>query len=135
MSMRKCCGLPRQRRGFTLVELLVVLAVVATLLTLIAPRYWGTETAARETVLKENLRALRVALDQYYADRGAYPDALSDLVDARYLRTIPIDPVTGSAETWRTVAPKPSEVSSGGIADVRSGASGADRQGTPFVSF
>src|SRR5260221_5164680 len=80
--------------GYTLIELLVALAVIALLLSIVTPRYFGSVSKTEETVLKENLHLMRDALDKYYADAGRYPDALGDLVTKRYLRSIPDDPVT-----------------------------------------
>ena len=83
--------------GFTLIELLVVLAIVATLLSLVAPHYLGSVDRAKEVVLKENLATLRSTIDKYYADTGRYPETLQELVQQRYLRAVPEDPVAQSA--------------------------------------
>lgn len=122
--------IPRQRAGFTLVELLVVLAIVATLLSLAAPRYIGSVDKAKESVLRENLATLRSAIDKYYGDTGKYPAALSDLIAKNYLRRIPVDPVTDSATTWIVVAP--ADAQKGAVFDVRSGASGKGRDGAAY---
>ncbi len=115
--------------GFTLIELLVVMAIVATLLALAAPRYFQHIERAREAVLRENLATLRDAIDQYHADKGRLPDTLQALVDARYLRAVPLDPITERSDTWLLVPP---EDDLAGIHDVRSGAPGASTDGTPY---
>ena len=118
------------RRGFTLVELLVVLAIISLLLTIAIPRYFGSVEKSKEVALKENLQVLRSGLDQYYADKGEYPAALTDLVTHHYFRSVPLDPVTESSATWRLVPSPNGEIS--GVADVRSGAKGKTREGIPF---
>src|SRR5471032_1444314 len=97
-------GAPRPA-GFTLIELLVALAIIALLLSIVTPRYFNTVDRAEEAVLKENLVLLRDSIDKYYADTGKYPDVLGDLVTKRYLRSVPSDPITQSAETWVVVPP------------------------------
>jgi general secretion pathway protein G len=87
------------QRAFTLIELLVVLAVTATLLSLVAPQYMGSIDAAKEQVLRENLASLRATLDKFHADTGRYPESLDELVTARYLRSVPLDPFTNSSAT------------------------------------
>lgn len=116
--------------GFTLIEMLVVLAIVALLLSVATPRYFGSLEKGREVALQENLRVLRVTLDKFHADKGRYPDTLDELVEARYLREVPLDPITESATTWVLVPPK--EPGQQGVADVKSGASGSARDGRRF---
>ena len=93
----------RRTSGFTLIELLVVMAVIATLLTLAVPRYFASMEKSREAVLHANLALMRQTLDKYYGDTGRYPDALDELVAARYLRSVPTDPITDSDATWVVV--------------------------------
>jgi general secretion pathway protein G len=119
--------------GFTLIELLVVMAIIGLLLSLAVPRYLHSTDKAREAVLKENLSQVRRAIDQYYADRGQYPGRLEDLVETKYLRRIPQDPVTESTATWVAVAP--SEAGSLGVFDIRSGASGTALDGTRYEDW
>ncbi len=119
--------------GFTLIELLVVLAVVAVLLTLALPRYFGSIDKSKEAVLKENLYQLRDAIGKYYADKGRYPETLEALASDKYLRKVPLDPVTESAATWIVVAPPDPRKS--GIYDVRSGASGNALDGSDYASW
>jgi general secretion pathway protein G len=122
----------RTRHGFTLIELLVVLAIIATLFTLVAPRYFAHVERSREVVLKHNLMAMRDAIDRYHADRGAYPSSLQDLVSRRYLRELPLDPITERNDTWRT-APAPD--GEAGIYQVHSGAPGKGQDGTAFNTW
>lgn len=122
-----------RRNGFTLVELLVVMALIALLLSIAAPRYFNSVEKAREAVLRTNLSLTRQTLDQYYGDNGRYPDALEVLVQQRYLRSIPMDPVTGSDDTWLIVPPDDRE--KGGVFDVRSGAQGRALDGTEYKDW
>jgi general secretion pathway protein G len=116
--------------GFTLIELIVVMAIIALLLTIAVPRYWHSTDKAKEAVLKQDLAQMRVAIDQYHADRGKYPDRLEDLVDRKYLRTIPPDPLTESNTTWMIVPPP--DPGSGSVYDVKSGASGTAIDGRNY---
>jgi general secretion pathway protein G len=117
-------------RAFTLVELLVALAIIALLLSLVVPRYFGSLSRAEEAVLKENLALMRDAIDKHYADNGRYPAALEDLVTKKYLRALPSDPITQSATTWVVVPP--TDTQKGAVYDVKSGAKGAGRDGKPY---
>ena len=121
------------RKGFTLIELLVVLGIIALLLTLAVPRYFPTVDAAKETVLLDNLRNMRDVIDQFYADRGRYPDSLEQLVEKKYLRALPVDPVTDSSATWILVPPE--DASKGAIYSIRSGAPGNGRNGKPYSEW
>lgn len=115
----------KKKLGFTLVELMVVLTVIALLLSVVVPDYVGRMKRAEEAVLQENLAVMRDALDKHYADAGRYPATLEELVSKRYLRAIPPDPLTGSAATWVPVPP--ADVKRGGVWDVKSGAKGYER--------
>ena len=117
------------RKGFTLVELLVVLSIIALLLSIAAPRYFQHVERSKEVVLRENLATLRDAIDQYHADKGRGPDTLETLVQERYLRAVPVDPVTGQADTWVT------EGGESGIRDVKSGASGVTTDGRSHAGW
>lgn len=121
------------QRGFTLIELLVVLAVIATLLTLVAPQYMGSVDKAKELVLRENLATLRTTLDKFYADTGRYPESLDELVKARYLRAVPVDPLMDSNTTWLVIAP-PDKVK-GTVFDVKSAAEGSARDGRAYKDW
>lgn len=115
-------------KGFTMIELLVTLAILGLLVALAAPRYFGNIDRAKEDVLHEDLYVLRDAIDKYYADRNRYPDTVDDLVTGQYLRKIPVDPFTDSSHSWVPVAA--ADASLGAVADVRSGAAGKGRDGT-----
>lgn len=119
--------------GFTLIELLVVLAIIATLLTIAVPRYFGSLENSKEATLRQSLAVMREAIDHHLGDTGKYPASLEELVDKRYLRALPVDPITERADSWRTQPP--SDPAKGGIADVKSGAEGNGRDGTPYASW
>ncbi|MRR58956.1 MAG: prepilin-type N-terminal cleavage/methylation domain-containing protein [Deltaproteobacteria bacterium] len=123
----------KTRRGFTLVELLVVLAIIGTLVSLVAPRYTGSVDKAKESVLRENLATLREAIDKHYADTGKYPATLSDLVSKHYIRRMPEDPITDSTTTWVLVPP--SDPQKGAIFDIKSGAPGKSQDGTAYQDW
>lgn len=123
----------RRRLGFTLIELLIVMVVLATLLTIVAPRYFDSIDKAKDAALKTNLRMMREAIDKYRADRGFYPLSLDDLVKDRYLRALPVDPVTDKSDTW-VIIPPPS-VAASGVYDIRSGAGGVGKNGLPYASW
>ncbi|XZG71372.1 type II secretion system protein [Chitinibacteraceae bacterium HSL-7] len=120
-----------RRKGFTLIELLVVLAIMASLLTLVVPRYFQQTDRASETVLKHNLVSMRDAIDKFYADTGKYPETLDELVSRRYLREIPVDPVSGKRNDWRTISPD----GGSGVFDIKSNAPGNDAHGTPYTDY
>lgn len=120
------------RRGFTIIELLVVMTLIALLLTIAAPRYFQNINSAKEAVLRENLFVMRDALDKYRADKGAYPSSLNDLVTERYLRAVPHDPITERIDSWVLIPPKDGERT---IFNVRSGAEGTGRDGRPYASL
>lgn len=117
-------------RGFTLIELLVVLAIMATLMSIVAPRYFDSVGRASEATLKTNLRILRESIDKYRADTGKLPETLNQLVEARYLQSVPMDPLTERNDTW-LVVPHP-DGRTAGIYDVHSAAEGEGRDGKPF---
>jgi len=119
--------------GFTLIEILVVLAIIATLLTLVSPRYFGSVDRAKTAALKENLSVIRDAIDKHFADTGKYPDNLDALVTAKYLRNVPVDPLTERTDTWVVVPPTDTKI--GGVYDIKSGASGTSSDGTAFQQF
>jgi len=120
----------RSRRGFTLIELLVVLAIISLLLTIAAPRYFQSIDTSKEIVLIENLRIVRETIDKFYGDNGRYPESVEELVERRYLRSLPFDPITESFSTWTLVPPKSS--ANGKVFDLKSGADGVTRDGRSF---
>ena len=119
----------RRAAGFTLIELLVVMAAIGWLLAIVAPRYVDHVDRAREAVLKQNLAGLRDAIDRFHADRDRYPTDLHELVQERYLREVPLDPLTDRRDTWTLRAPSGQP---GVVFDVRSGAPGQARDGSRY---
>ena len=120
-------------KGFTLIELLVVLGIVALMLTLAVPRYFPSIDKSKEVVLADNLRNVRNVIDQYYGDTGRYPDTLEQLVEKKYLRALPVDPVTESETTWVIIPPE--DGAKGGVYNIKSGAPGNDRSGKPYADW
>lgn len=123
--------------GWTLIELTLVIALLMVLASALLVQHRNSIRVAQEATLARQLFIMREAFDQYSADKGRYPDSLQVLVSERYLRAIPVDPFTNSADTWTTVAadPEPSSTSaSTGISDVHSGAQGAAMDGMPLAS-
>jgi len=114
--------------GFTLIELMIVVAIIGILATIAIPSYRQSILKAREAVLKQDLFTMRDLLDQYRADKGKYPATLKDLVTATYLRTVPVDPITQSASTWQEII----DETDGGVFDVYSGADLVATNGTPY---
>ena len=118
--------------GFTLVELLVVMAIIAILLTIAAPRYFNSVERSKEAVLRQDLNVMRDAIDKFHGDTGSYPRDLAELVEKRYLRAIPVDPLTESSETWVILPPSDSAE---GLYDVRSGAEEESKDGTSYATW
>jgi general secretion pathway protein G len=116
--------------GFTLIELLVVLAIIGLLLSVTVPRYFHVIDASKEKILVENLRITRDAIDKFYGDRGRYPDSIDELVEKKYLRALPFDPLTESDASWVVVPPDGDLV--GNVYDIKSGAAGTDHDGRAF---
>jgi general secretion pathway protein G len=129
--------------GFTLIELIIVVAIIGILATIALPAMKNAPQRAKEAVLKEDLFTMRSCIDQYLADKGAYPPELQALVDDGYLRFIPIDPISESSETWEVERADPEmdedlepiEGEGGGIIDVRSGAEGLALDGTAYSEW
>jgi general secretion pathway protein G len=121
------------KRGFTLIELLVVMTIIGVLLTIAAPRYFRTVARSKETVLKHDLSVMRESIDKYYGDIGQYPDSLQTLVEKHYIRSVPVDPFTKSAETWVLLASE--DPDHPGVRDVHSGSPDSGFDGSPFVSW
>jgi general secretion pathway protein G len=123
-------------RGYTLIELLIVLAIVSLLVSIVLPQYRYAQQKAREAVLRENLTRMREVIDQYFSDKQKYPESLETLVSEGYFRRLPYDPITRSDKTWQVVleeaGPNSDPMAPLGITDVRSGAQGFAMDGTPF---
>lgn len=120
-------------RGFTLIELLIVMSIIAILLTIAVPRYFNSVDRSKTVTLRQNLSVMRDAIDKYQGDTGALPETLDELVNKRYLRAIPLDPITESAATWQIVPPPDAKKS--GVYDVKSGADGKAPDGTSFSDW
>jgi general secretion pathway protein G len=129
-----------RNRGFTLLEIMIVFALIGILVGLGLPQYKTATKKAREAVLKENLFQIRKLIDQYYADKGKYPTSLQTLVDEDYVRYIPIDPITKSSGTWVEIQEIPSDDEllldfQPGVVDVRSGSDQKALDGTLFNTW
>ena len=125
-------------RGFTLLELMIVLSLIVLLASIGLMQYRSTVQRGREAVLAENLYRMRDAIDQFHVDKGKYPVDLSELVSAGYLRSIPLDPMTNSAESWQLVPaePDPSNPSAEpGVYDVKSSSERVGLDGRPYTEW
>jgi general secretion pathway protein G len=128
----------RRARGFTLIELLIVIALISILATMGVVQYRNSVQSAKEATLRTDLFRMRDAIDQYYADKAKYPASLDALVSDGYMRAIPEDPITKSADTWQTVPaePEPGNTSSDpGIYNIKSGAPGTGLDGTSYSDW
>ncbi len=134
---------PRRRawralRGFTFVELMVVMAIIAVLLSVAIPIYTRSIIRAKESVLKNNLFTMRTVIDEYTYDKQKAPQTLQDLVSDGYLREVPLDPMTGNADSWKIIQEDPSNTvnqQQPGIYDVRSGSDKTSLEGTPYSDW
>jgi general secretion pathway protein G len=126
------------KSGFTLLELMIVITIIAILAGIAIPMYQSVILRSKETVLKDNLRTLRNVIDQYTADKKKAPQSLQDLVDGGYFREIPIDPITDSRETWEVVMDTSiasADQTESGMVDVRSGSPAISSEGTPYNTW
>ncbi len=122
------------KKGFTLIEILVVLAIIATLLSLVAPRYFDVMSRSKETTLKHDLITMRDAIDKFYSDRNVYPESLEELVQFKYLRAIPEDPITESTSTWVLIPPSDVEAK-GALYDIYSGSTEIASDGSEYANW
>lgn len=128
----------REQRGFTLIEMIIVISIVLILTSIAVPVYTRHVLHAREAVLKEDLYTLRNAIDQYTQDKDKAPQSLDDLVSAGYLRGLPRDPITNATDTWQPVtddsiaSPDQTET---GISNVHSGSAEISSEGTPYNTW
>jgi len=124
-----------KQRGFTLFEIIAVLAIMGILATIAVPSYRHYLVKANEAVLKEDLHQMRRAIDDFFADKRRYPESLDELIEQHYLRSIPKDPITRSKQTWTTASPEPPEEGEpveGEVYDVFSGSDKTALDGTPY---
>jgi general secretion pathway protein G len=128
----------RERRGFTLIELMIVMTIITILVSIAVPLYQRSIIRAKESVLKSNLFTLRTMIDEYTIDKQKAPQTLEDLVREGYLRQIPVDPMTGSNTTWRVIMEDvmaSANQAEPGIFDVRSGSDKISLDGTPYSEW
>ncbi len=127
----------KDKKGFTLLELMIVVAIIGILATLAQPMFKAAVLKSKEAALKEDLFNIRNVLDQYYADNGKYPDSLEDLVTKGYMRGIPVDPFTGASDSWKLefYVSESSDESSGGIYDVHSASNQVGLNGKPYSEW
>lgn len=129
---------PKGEDGFTLIELVIVMAIIAILASIAVPSYLASVKSAKEAVLKEDLHVMRDAIDSYTMDKGKAPQGLDDLVQAGYLKSIPIDPMTHSSETWVTSTDDTLESidqSEPGVNDVHSGSQDVGSDGQMYSTW
>ncbi|PCJ31861.1 MAG: type II secretion system protein G [Gammaproteobacteria bacterium] len=124
----------KRQCGFTLIEVLVVLAIIATLLSLVTPRYFSTIDRSKETVLRHDLYVVRDAIDKFYSDNNRFPNTLEELVQRKYIRQVPQDPITESQVSWVFTPPSDRYIE-GIIADLHSGSDGIAADGTRYASW
>jgi general secretion pathway protein G len=123
-------------RGFTLTELLLVLLFIAILASLVIPVVVNSVHYARESALKEDLYTMRKAIDDYYADKGKYPESLKELADNRYLRKVPVDPMTDRVDSWVEIRNDgEGDNPDTGVIDVRTGSDEKDSDGIPYKDW
>ncbi|OAM51333.1 type II secretion system protein G [Methylovorus sp. MM2] len=120
--------------GFTLIEVLVVLTIIATLLSLVSPRYFEAVERSKEVSLRHDLSVMRDAIDKYYSDRGIYPSSLEEMVERKYLRAVPEDPITQSIESWIT-SPPADPYLHGDVYDVHSGSPDIAQDGSNYADW
>ena len=128
----------KRRCGFTLVELMIVMAIIAVLMSVAIPIYSRSIVRAKESVLKNNLFTMRTVIDEYTYDKQKAPQSLNDLVSDGYMRQIPVDPMTGTADSWKVIMEDASNTvnqSEPGIFDVRSGSDKTSLEGTPYSEW
>ena len=128
----------KRQNGFTLIELMIVMVIITILAGIGLAVYGNSVQSAKEATLRTNLHGMREAIDQYYADKNHYPPSLESLVEDKYIREVPLDPITRSVETWQTTLADPESGNPSaepGIYNVKSGAEGTALDGTPYSEW
>jgi general secretion pathway protein G len=128
----------KRRRGYTLLEIMIVMAIISVLVAIAVPLYQKSILRTKESVLKSNLFTLRTVIDEYTFDKGKAPQALQDLVTDGYLRQVPVDPITGTADSWKLIIEDVLTATNStepGIFDVRSGSDQKSLEGTPYAEW
>jgi general secretion pathway protein G len=119
--------------GFTLIELMVVMTIIALLISIAVPRYFKSVEQAKEDVLKQSLNVMRVAIDRFYGDNDRYPLSIKELVTKKYIRMVPVDPITESNGTWVTLSPGLDSTEE--VFDIKSGAPGTAKDGSAYADW
>ncbi len=126
------------RRGFTMVELMIVMTVISIMVSIAVPFYQKSILKSKESVLRNNLFTLRTVIDEYTYDKGKAPQSLEDLVSESYLRAVPLDPMTGNDSSWKIIMEESTTSASQsepGIFDVRSGSEKTSLEGTVYADW
>jgi general secretion pathway protein G len=136
--MRNGNAITRRRAGYTLIELIIVMAIISILVAIAVPMYQKSLIRTKESLLKNNLFTMRTVIDEYTFDKQKAPQTLNDLVNDGYLRNVPVDPITGSSQTWRVImedAITSVDQTQPGIYDVRSGSDLKSLEGTSYAEW
>ena len=132
------CVREQRRSGYTLIELMIVMAIISVLVSIAVPLYQKALLRTKESLLKNNLFTMRTVIDEYTFDKKKAPQTLQDLVSEGYLRAVPVDPITGSDQSWRLIiedAVSSVNQTDPGIFDVRSGSDQKSLEGTPYAEW